>query len=41
MLDKAKLESKILCHGKNDNETGGIFYGLFLAAKTKYCLTIN
>ena len=41
MLDKAKLEGKVLCQGKNDNETGGIFYGLSLAAKIKYCLTIN
>ena len=27
--------------GKNDFKDGGIFYGLFLAPKIKYCLTIN
>ena len=27
--------------GKNDFKTGGIFYGLFLAPKIKYCLTID
>ena len=26
---------------KNDYGDGGIFYGLFLATKIKYCLTIN
>ena len=26
---------------KNDYETGGIFYGLFLAPKIKYVLTID
>ena len=41
MLDKANLVGKNLCQGKNDYQTGGIFYGLFLAPKIKYCLTIN
>ena len=41
MLDIANLVGKNLCQGKNDYKTGGIFYGLFLAPKMKYCLTIN
>ena len=41
MLDKANLVGEELCQGKNDYKTGGIFYGLFLAAKIKYCLTID
>ena len=41
MLDKAKLEGECLCQSKNDYTTGGIFYGLFLAPKIKYCLTID
>ena len=41
VLDKANLLGKNLCQGKNDYKTGGIFYGLFLAPKIKYCLTIN
>ena len=41
MLDKANLVGKNLCQGKNDYKTGGMFYGLFLAPKIKYCLTIN
>ena len=40
ILDKANLVGEGLCQGKNDYKTGGIFYGLFLAPKTKYCLTI-
>ena len=40
VLDKANLAGKNLCQGKNDYESGGIFYGLFLAPKIKYCLTI-
>ena len=35
MLGKNRLP------GKNDYKNGGIFYGLFLAPKMKYCLTIN
>ena len=41
VLDKANLLVKNLCQGKNDYETGGFIYGLFLAPKIKYCLTIN
>ena len=41
VLDKANLVGEELCQGKNDYKTGGIFYGLFLAAKIKYCLTID
>ena len=41
MLDKANLVGKNLCQGKNDYKTGGIFYGLFLASKIKYVLTID
>ena len=41
VLDKANLVGKNLCQGKIDYKTGGIFYGLFLAPKIKYCLTIN
>ena len=40
MLDKAILVGRNSCQNKNDNETGGIFYRLFLAPK-KDCLTIN
>ena len=41
VLDRAKLFGKNLCQGINDYKTGGIFYGLFLAPKIKYCSTIN
>ena len=41
VLDKAKLVGRYLCQGKNDYKTGGIFYGLFLAPKIKYVLTID
>ena len=41
MLDKANLVGKNLCQGKNDYKTGGIFYGLFIAPKIKYGLTID
>ena len=41
VLDKANLVGEDLCQGKNDCKTGGIFYGLFLAPKIKYCLTID
>ena len=40
-LEKAGLIGKTLLQGKNDYKGGGIFYGLFLAPKIKYCLTIN
>ena len=38
--DKAGLSRKGLIQGKDDYEDCGIFYGLFLAPKVKYCLTI-
>ena len=41
VLDKANLVGKELCQGKNGYKTGGIFYGLFLAPKIKFCLTID
>ena len=41
VLDKANLVGKNLCQGKNDYKTSGIFYGLFLASKIKYVLTID
>ena len=41
MLDKANLVGENLCQGKNGYKTGGVFYGLFLAPKIKYVLTIN
>ena len=40
-IDKADSVGKKLLQGKNDYKDGGIFYGLFLASKIKYCLTIN
>ena len=41
MLDKGNLVGKKLCQGQTEYESGGIFFGLFLAPKTKYCLTIK
>ena len=41
VLDEANLVGEDLCQGKNDYKTGGIFYGLFLIPKIKYCLTID
>ena len=41
VLDKANLVGEELCQSKNDYETGGIYYGLFLAPKINYCLTID
>ena len=42
VLDKANLACKILCQIKNDYDSCGIFYRLFLAPnKKKYCLIIN
>ena len=40
-VDEAGLVGKILLQGKNDYKDGGIFHGLFLAPKIKYCLTKN
>ena len=39
VLDKTNLAGKQLCQGKNDYETGGVFYGFFLAPKIKFVLT--
>ena len=39
MLDKAKFFGETICQGQNDYKKSGIFYGLFLAPKTNYCLT--
>ena len=39
-LEKAELVGKGLLERKNDYKDGGIFYGLFLAPKIKYCPTI-
>ena len=40
LFDKVNLLEE-LCQGKNAYKTGGIFYGLSLAPKIKYCLIIN
>ena len=40
-LDKTKLVGEEIYQGKNDYESAGIFYGLFLAAKIKCCLTVD
>ena len=40
-LDKGGLVGKNLLQGKNDYKDGGIFYGLCLATKIKFCLTTN
>ena len=40
-MDEASLVREELCQRKNDYKTGGIFYGLFLAPKIKYFLTIH
>ena len=40
VLNKANLVER-LCQVKVDYKTGGIFYGLFLAPKIKFCLTID
>ena len=41
VLDNANLVGEGLCQGKNDYKTGGFFYGVFLAPKIKYCLTVD
>ena len=41
MLDRDSVVSDKLCLDKNDYKSGSIFYGLFLAPKNKYCLTID
>ena len=40
-LDKAGLVGRALLQSKSDYEDGGVYYGLFLAPKIKYCLTIK
>ena len=40
-LNEARLVGGNRLQGKNDYKDGGNFYGLFLAPKIKYCLTIN
>ena len=41
VLNKAIFVGKNRCQCKNDYESGGIFYSLSLAPKTKYVLTRN
>ena len=41
VLDEASLVGDNLCRSQNDSKLRGIFYGLILAPKIKYCLTIN
>ena len=40
-LKEKNLIGKDRMQGKNDYGVGGIWYGLFLAPKIKYCLTLN
>ena len=37
VLDKANSVGEDFWQAKNDYKTGGIFYGLYLALKIKYC----
>ena len=41
VLDKTSSVGEGLCQGKNDYKRGGVFYGLSLALKIKYRLTIG
>ena len=41
VLHKTKLVRKEIYQGKNEYESGGIFYGLFLSPKIKFCSTFN
>ena len=41
VLGKAKLVEEELCQGKKNYKKCCMFYGLFLAPKIKYCLTID
>ena len=41
VLDKATLVGEEICQSKNHYKSDGIFYGLFLTPKRKYCLTID
>ena len=40
-MDKSALVGSRLCPGKTDNESGNIFYGMFLAPKLKFCSSIK
>ena len=40
-MDNTNLVGEDLCQGKNDLQSGFVFYGLFLAPKIKDVLTIN
>ena len=40
-LDKARLIGKTRLQGKNNYRGGGIWYGLLLAPKSNYCLSIK
>ena len=40
ILDKSKIFEESFCQGINDYKIGGMFYGLFLAPKIKYCSSI-
>ena len=40
-LEEARFVGKNRLKGKNNHKEGGFWYGLFLAPKIKYCLTIN
>ena len=41
VLDKAILVGEELGQGKKYYRTGSVFYGLYLAPKIKYCLTVD
>ena len=41
ILNEVGYVGSDLCQGKNDHGDSGNFFSLFLAPKTKYCLTIN
>ena len=41
VLAKTKLVGESVCQGKNDLQSGSMFYGSFFAPKIKYVLTIN
>ena len=41
VLDKTKLVGEVLCQGKNDLQSGSVFYGSYLAPKIKNVLTLN
>ena len=41
ILDKTGLVGDNICQGKNNYNSGGVFQGLLLSPKTKYCLTVD